>query len=190
MMTENGLWYVTNFLTMHDMFRLTSTCHFLNNDKDIWMYFCFYYKQRLNQSNKNYFNKLKYWINLQNRNSKLYLSNQLNSHFASSISNKFKTEIGGTLHFDSKVYHNVVPTNSLIRYFKRLCSDVEYEKSKLERPIFTKRNIFKIPLQFTLGSIIWLPEETYKLNCHKNLLFVEHGSFSWYFFQKFAKLEL
>ena len=138
--------------------------------------------KKLNQSNTDdkyilLFNKLKYWINLQNRNSQLYLSNQLNSHFASSISNKFKTEIGGTLHFDSKVYHNAVPTNSLIRYFKRLCSDVEYEKSKLERPIFTKRNIFKIPLQFTLGSIIWLPEETYKLNCHKNLLFVEHGSF-------------
>lgn len=57
--TDNGFWYVTNFLTLKDMFRVTSTCHFLNNDKDIWMYFCFYYKQRLNQSNKNYFNKLK-----------------------------------------------------------------------------------------------------------------------------------
>lgn len=58
-MSENGLWYVTNFLSMCDMFRLTSTCHFLNNDKDIWMYFCFYYKNRLKETDKNYFNKLK-----------------------------------------------------------------------------------------------------------------------------------
>tara|TARA_B100001248_G_C27392240_1_gene463148 strand:- start:1461 stop:1943 length:483 start_codon:yes stop_codon:yes gene_type:complete len=58
-MTENGLWYVTNFLTMHDMFRLTSTCQIVNNDKDIWMYFCFYYKNRLKENDKNHFNKLK-----------------------------------------------------------------------------------------------------------------------------------
>lgn len=59
MNTDNGFWHVTNFLTLKDMINVTSTCHFLNNDKDIWMYFCFYYKQRLNKSNKNYFNKLK-----------------------------------------------------------------------------------------------------------------------------------
>ena len=124
-----------------------------------------------------FFNKLKYWINLQNRNSTLYLNNQSNSHFASLITNKFKTEIGGILHYDTNVYENGISTNSLVRYFERLCLDVEYEKHKSERPIFTKNNILRVPLNFTMGSIIWLPEETYKLNCHKNLLFVEHGSF-------------
>jgi len=124
-----------------------------------------------------FFNKLKYWINIQNRNSELYLNNQSNSNFASSITNKFKTKIGGVLYYDTKIYQNEIPTNTLIRYFNRLSLDVDYEKDKLERPLFTKNNIVKIPLQFILGSIIWVPEETYKLNCHKNLLFVEHGSF-------------
>jgi len=124
-----------------------------------------------------FFNKLKYWVNLQNRNSKIHFNNSLNSHFASLITNKFKTEIGGVIYYDIEVYKNGIPTNSLVRYFERLSSDIEYEKYKLNRPIFTKKNVLKVPLQFTKGSIVWLPEETYKLNCHKNLLFVEHGSF-------------
>ena len=32
-------------------------------------------------------------------------------------------------------------------------------------------------MQLISRSLIWLPEETYKLNCDKNMLLVEHGSF-------------
>ena len=42
---------------------------------------------------------------------------------------------------------------------------------------FNKNCVFKNPLKLNLDSIIWLPEEVYKLNCDKTLLLVEHGSF-------------
>ena len=124
-----------------------------------------------------FFYQLKYWINLNNQDSKLYLNNQLNSHFASLITNKFRTKIGGVLYYDTKVYRNGIHNHNLIRYFKRLCLNVEHDNSQVEHFLFTKANVIKVPFQFTMGSILWLPEETYKLNCHKNLLFVEHGSF-------------
>ena len=166
--------------------------NFLNDEKDLFksiiqikshtysLFDCSI--KKLNRDNKGdkyilFFNKLKYWINVQNKNSELYLNNQSNSYFASSITNKFKTKIGGIVYYDTKIYQNGIPINNLVRYFKKVWLDVEYGKDKLERPLFTKNNIVKAPLQFSIGSIIWLPEETYKLNCHKNLLFVEHGSF-------------
>ena len=121
--------------------------------------------------------KLKYWVNLQSKNSELYLNNQLDHHFASSITNSFKTQTGGVPYYDTKIYQKGIITKNLISYFKRLNLNVEYEKPELEKLVLSNENINKIPLQLTLGSIIWLPEETYKLNCDKNILFVENGSF-------------
>ena len=122
-------------------------------------------------------NKLKYWINLQNLNSTLFVTSQPNSHFASLISNKFKTKTGGTLYYDTKIYINEVVTNSSVQYIQRLCLDIQNEKHRFDQPLFIKDNIVPVPFYLTTGSIIWLPEETYKLNCHKNLLFVEQGNF-------------
>jgi acetyltransferase-like isoleucine patch superfamily enzyme len=58
MSSENGLWYVTNFLSINDVLHLTSTCTFLNNDQDIWYYYYCYYKSRLNVNQYKFFTKL------------------------------------------------------------------------------------------------------------------------------------
>ena len=120
---------------------------------------------------------LKYWVNLEDKNSELYLNSDLNSYFGSSITNNFKTETGGVVHYDTKTYKKGIRTTTLISYFKRLNLHIKYDESELQKMKFTKNNLNKIPLQPIFGSIIWLPEETYKLNCHKNILFVENGSF-------------
>ena len=120
---------------------------------------------------------LKYWVNLEDKNSELYLNSDLNSYFGSSITNNFKTETGGVVYYDTKTYKKGIRTTILISYFKRLNLHIKYHESELQKMKFTKNNLNKIPLQPTFGSIIWLPEETYKLNCHKNILFVENGSF-------------
>lgn len=184
---KNSYIFRTKLINQHPGF-----INFLNNDTDLFksviqikshaysLLNCFIKKFHYGNLDNKYilfFNKLKYWIDLQNRDSKIYINNPSNSHFASWITNKFKTEIGGILYYDTDIYKSGISTNSLVRYFERLSLAVEYEKYKLERPIFIKKNILRVPLQFSQGSIVWLPEETYKLNCHKNLLFVEHGSF-------------
>ena len=64
---------------------------------------------------------------------------------------------------------------NIISYFKRL--NLEVIKSKWNEIPFTSKQLKKIPLQIISRSLIWLPEETYKLNCDKNMLLVEHGSF-------------
>ena len=119
----------------------------------------------------------KYWVNLQTQNSELILNGQLNSHFASLIINNFRTQTGGIPYYDKNIYQKNILTKNLISYFTRLSLDIKYDDSEEERTIFNKKNVCKIPLQFTSGSIIWLPEETHKLNCDKNILFVENGSF-------------
>nr|UYC31321.1 RNA polymerase b'' subunit [Odontella aurita var. minima] len=40
-----------------------------------------------------------------------------------------------------------------------------------------KHSLFLETKQFSHRSLIWLPEETYKLNCDRNLLMVHHGNF-------------
>ena len=42
---------------------------------------------------------------------------------------------------------------------------------------FNKDQLNKQPLRFISRSLIWLPEETYKLNCDRSMLLVEHGNF-------------
>ena len=54
---------------------------------------------------------------------------------------------------------------------------IRYEKTNSKKFLFKKQNLNKTPLQPIFGSVVWLPEETYKLNCDKNILFVENGSF-------------
>ena len=61
---------------------------------------------------------------------------------------------------------------NLISYFKRLG---EFS-NEFESP-FNLLQVKHVPLQIISGALIWLPEETYKLNCDKNMLLVEHGSF-------------
>ena len=118
----------------------------------------------------------KYWVNLQDQNSELILNGQLNSNFASLIVHNFRTQTGGIPYYDTNIYQKNILTKNLISYFGRLDLEIKYD-ADLKSGTFFSKNVRKVPLQLALGSIIWLPEETHKLNCDRNLLFVENGSF-------------
>ena len=121
--------------------------------------------------------KSKYWLNLEDRNSELYINQKLNDYFACQITNDFKTKTGGLVYYDTKIYQKGLPIDFLMLYFKRLDLSTIYEKTNSKKFLFKKQNLNKTPLQPIFGSVVWLPEETYKLNCDKNILFVENGSF-------------
>jgi len=53
----------------------------------------------------------------------------------------------------------------------------KFNVSILERKKTSKLPFFLESKQFPYRSLIWLSEETYKLNCDRNLLLVEHGNF-------------
>ena len=53
----------------------------------------------------------------------------------------------------------------------------EYSSYILNTLINPKHSLFLETKQFPYRSLIWLSEETYKLNCDRNLLMVQHGNF-------------
>ncbi len=132
---------------------------------------------RLNKPEKyilNYKN-LQYWVNLKNQNSELYLNHGINNHFASLISNNFTTQIGGIPYYDPRVQNKVISTIELVSYFRRV--NRQCDESQWGEMLFTNKQITRNSFNLTSRSLIWLPEETYKLDCDRSLLLVEHGSF-------------
>jgi DNA-directed RNA polymerase subunit beta' len=121
------------------------------------------------------YKNLQYWINLEKKDSKLYVNNGVNEHFASLISNIFTTHIGGIPYYDPRVKNKVISTTKLVSYFRRV--NREWHESQWGDIMFTNNQINRNPFSLTLRSLIWLPEETYKLDCDRSLLLVEHGSF-------------
>jgi DNA-directed RNA polymerase subunit beta' len=133
--------------------------------------------KQVNFSNQTYQYILKYkdnqyWVNLENKNSNLELNSLSTNYFGSLISNKFQTQIGGIPYYDQRIQKKSISSLNLISYFKRLG---EFS-NEFESP-FNLLQVKHVPLQIISGALIWLPEETYKLNCDKNMLLVEHGSF-------------
>ena len=121
------------------------------------------------------YNKVQYWINLKKNNLILELDSAVTNHFGSLISNKFQTQSGGIPYYDQRLKNKAVSSLKLISFFNPLCifSDNLYWINDS----FTNQQLHKVPLQLISRSLIWLPEETYKLNCDKNMLLVEHGNF-------------
>jgi len=118
---------------------------------------------------------LTYWINLQNKKSKLYLQTKLHQHFASLICKDYQTQTGGIPYYDLALYKQSIYIKRLTSYFRRL--NIESKESEFGDFIFNKTQINKQPLRVSSNTIVWLSEETYKLNCDKSILLVEHGSF-------------
>ena len=116
-----------------------------------------------------------YWINVERKSSKFNIRQSLNNHFASLISNTFATQIGGIPYYDPRVKTKVALTTNFISYFRRVNRD--WHESQWGDISFLNSQIKRNSFNITLRSLIWLPEETYKLECDKNLLLVEHGSF-------------
>ena len=121
------------------------------------------------------YNDSQYWINLEKKDLKFTIKTSLNTHFASLISNTFSTQIGGIPYYDPRIKTKVIGTTKVISYFRRV--NREWHQSQWGDIGFINNQIKRNPFNLTLRSLIWLPEETYKLDCDKNLLLVEHGSF-------------
>jgi len=51
--------FVTNFLTLKDMCVVESTCKYLKYDMDIWNYFFYYHKNKMNDYDKLHLEHLK-----------------------------------------------------------------------------------------------------------------------------------
>ena len=114
-------------------------------------------------------------LNLISKNSKLQLNSVSPQYFGSLISNSYQTQIGGIPYYDLRIYQKSIFSSKLVAYYKRL--KIEVTNSLWNSIDFQSIHFNRIPLQRISRSVIWLPEETYKLNCDKNMLLVEHGSF-------------
>ena len=113
-------------------------------------------------TNKNYllnFRHRKYLLNITFKNSKTYLQLTRNNQFGTLVTNQFRTLTGGTIYYDRR---NLSRSNFLNRQIfyspKQKCSQRE-------------------KINFCHKTILWLGEETYKVNCEQNILLVKHGDF-------------
>ena len=125
--------------------------------------------------------------------------------FALSLNNHFKTLTGGTMYYDQRVKQKQGTIDKLISYnIAYEISNEDYKKisknhydnylkileNKIDKNGFIfyqsflnyqeMENIFlklKVKKKIAHNSLIWLSEETYKLNCDKNILLVENGNF-------------
>jgi DNA-directed RNA polymerase subunit beta' len=114
-------------------------------------------------------------INCQNNDSPFYFEKKLNGQFTSLVENCYKTETGGIPYFNSFVKNKSILSSKFLNYLKRIKNqDSTYSFGEF---LFNHNSVPKNRLKVHLDSIIWLPEEVYKLNCDKSLLLVEHGSF-------------
>ena len=138
------------------------------------------YFQKLNESSilvfyiLNYKN-LKYKINLKEQNSEILINVNHNKYFGSLLINSFKTKIGGILYYDKRIKTHLIYNNNLIFYLKPEFNLYKFEINKNKIGLI---QFFKIRKnKFFSRSIVWLEEETYKLNCDKSLSLVEQGNF-------------
>lgn len=115
-----------------------------------------------NIDNKNYFltfSNFKYLIKIKVKKSKSYLQITRNEKFGTLITNSFRTLTGGTLYYDSRNFYRFNQININIPYWNRV------------------HPIKKHKLNICHRTIVWLGEETHKVNCEQNILLVEHGDF-------------
>lgn len=147
----------------------------------------------------------KYLITLKDSNLKNWKRCNHYKPFAVAFNNNFKTLTGGIAYYDQRFKHKDDTVEKIISYhIPYEISKENYEKisknyydtylkdleSRVDRNgfIFFQNflnyqeieNIFlklKLKKRLVHNSLIWLSEETYKLNCDKNILLVENGNF-------------
>ena len=147
----------------------------------------------------------KYLIRLEDSNSKNWKRCKKYKPFLSSFNNKFKTLTGGIMYYDQRIKQKHETLDNFISYnipyeitkedYERI-SKSHYDtylktlEPKIDKTGFMfyrnflnfqeMESIFlrlKLKKKIVQSSLIWLPEETYKLNCDKNILLVENGNF-------------
>ena len=147
----------------------------------------------------------KYLITLKNSNLKNWKRCNNYKPFALSFNNNFKTLTGGIMYYDQRIKQKQDRVDKLVSYnIPYEISKEDYEKisknhyetylksltTKIDKNGFIfyqnflnyqeMENIFlklKLKKKIVHNSLIWLSEETYKLNCDKNILLVENGNF-------------
>jgi len=150
-------------------------------------------------------NNSKYLITLKDSNFKNWKRCNNYKPFAISFSNNFKTLTGGIMYYDQRIKQKQSTIDGLITYnIAYEISKKDYEKinkdhnetslksleTKIDKNEFIfyqkflnyqeMENVFlklKLKKKLVHNSLIWLCEETYKLNCDKNILLVENGNF-------------
>ena len=147
----------------------------------------------------------KYLITLKDSNLKNWKRCNNCKPFAVSFNNSFKTLTGGILYYDQRIKEKQETIEKIISYnipydiskenYEKISKNYQYTYLKnLETRIDKNgfifyqnffnyeeiENIFlklKLKKKLVPNSLIWLSEETYKLNCDKNILLVENGNF-------------
>jgi len=151
--------------------------------------------------------KLTYLIDLKDSNLQHSKKCKICKPFASYFENQFKTITGGIIYYDQRIYKKLQTKKNIISisyYLPYSITKKYYDKinkshyrnylknleTKIDKTGFSfyknflnytgmESLFFKSTLKrkITHSSIIWLSEETYKLNCDKNILLVENGNF-------------
>ena len=111
---------------------------------------------------------LKYFVNLMEVDSKIIISPLKNQNFGSLITNDYLTKTGGSGYYDYRINLESCFKGSTVSYF------LPIEPIKRNQFLYTTLAQTK---RFVHRSIIWLPEETYKLDCENSILLVENGNF-------------
>nr|YP_010472362.1 RNA polymerase beta'' subunit [Pleurosigma intermedium]UVG41973.1 RNA polymerase beta'' subunit [Pleurosigma intermedium] len=111
---------------------------------------------------------LKYLLKIKEKNLKFYLQMTRNKQFGTLVTNSFRTLTGGTIYYD---YQNLVKFNQInieIPYYVSMPNEFDFEQIEEEK-------LDKYNDKISHRTIIWLGEETHKVNCDQNALLVEHG---------------
>ena len=112
--------------------------------------------------NKNYLltvKSFKYLLNIKVKESKTYLQLTRNDQFGTLLTNQFRTLAGGILYYD----RNILGRYNFLH--KRIVYYPQFRYSDQE------------PMNLCHKTVIWLGEETHKVNCEQNILLVKHGDF-------------
>ena len=151
------------------------------------------------------YNNLKYLLSLKESKNKNWKHCKKNKYFAISFNNQFKTLTGGIMYYDHRIKQKQYTIDSLISYIIPYeITKENYDKISKDhytnylKTFKTKQNknegifyqnflnyqeiesIFlklKLKKKIIHNSLFWLSEETYKLNCDKNILLIENGNF-------------
>ena len=180
--------------------QITNDTYFLNNS-----YIQKIIKPTNNKNYLINFNNLKYLVGLNDSNLKNWKQCTQTKTFVLSFNNNFKTLTGGIMYYDQRIKQKYYTLDNLIPYhIPYEINKEDYEKLSLNyhddylKSLETKidkngfifyqnflnyqemENIFlklKLKKKIIYNSLVWLSEETYKLNCDKSILLVENGNF-------------
>tara|TARA_Y100000385_G_scaffold283258_1_gene339092 strand:+ start:3855 stop:8180 length:4326 start_codon:yes stop_codon:yes gene_type:complete len=147
----------------------------------------------------------KYLIELKNSKLKNWKRSNKQKPFALSFNNNFQTLTGGIMYYDYRSRKNrSIENNSICynisyelnredyqkvskiyskAYFQTLATKTDkngfvfYQNFLNKQEILNNSLKLKLRKQIVHASLIWNSEETYKLNCNKNILLVENGNF-------------